>query len=252
MIPVGKMNKKYQVMFHDVGFTKKLKLSAVFNYFQEIAGLHADNLGIGISTIEEKYGVAWVLVRMRVDITRYPVWDEEIIVETWPQIPGKLEFERDYIIRDLKGNIIARAASVWVIIDIKTRRLKKADVIAIDYPEMPTERAIGSSLGKLEPFGIPQLAYKRTIGCSDIDINAHLNNSKYIDFIMDCFSMEDLKKYSASSIQVNYLNEALPGDTIMLFKDTTEINTGRIYIKGVNEKNSSMIFESQISIVEIK
>lgn len=248
MGPIAKLSNRYRIMVSDVDFTKKLKLSAAFNYFQEIAGLHAENLGIGFNTIEQEYGSVWVLTRMRVDITKYPVWDEEVIIETWPLTPGKYEFERDYLVKDSEGEIIARAASLWVILDVKTRKLKRATDIAAYFPETIGERAINCPLGKIKPIGEPEVVYKRVIGCSDIDINGHLNNSKYIDFIMDCFTMEQLKKYQANSIQVNYLNEAFPGDTIALYKYAGASETNRVYVEGINEKNGSTVFIARLDI----
>jgi acyl-ACP thioesterase len=44
-----------------------------------------DNLGIGINTLEQKFSVAWILIRIRVDILRNPEWNEDITIETWPQ-----------------------------------------------------------------------------------------------------------------------------------------------------------------------
>ncbi|MCR4436071.1 MAG: thioesterase [Clostridiales bacterium] len=249
MDPVSKYSHPYQIMACDVDFMKKLKLSAAFNYFQEIAGLHADNLGIGFNRIYREFGVAWVLMRMRVDIERYPVWEEEVTIETWPQLPRKYDFDRDYIVRDAEGKAIMRAVSTWVIVDVATREIKKSEVIAIDYPPITVERAIECTLGKIKPQGQPQIAYKRVIGCSDIDMNGHINNSKYVDFIMDCFSVEDLKKYSAKSIQVNYLKESFPGDTIALYKNTDAAETGQVFVEGINEKDGSTVFNSRISIL---
>lgn len=248
MKPLVKYSKKYQILVNDVDFTKKLKLSAAFNYFQEIAGLHSSNLGIGFNTIEKEKGVAWVLIRMRVDMIRYPVWNEEVILETWPQLPKKYRFERDFYIKDLEDNIIAKAVSTWVIVDVQTKELRKAETIAIDYPEIITERAIDCTLGKINPYGQRKIAYERVIGCSDIDMNGHLNNSKYVDFIMDCFTMDSLKEYHAKSIQVQYISEALVGDKITLYKYVDELSSGRVYIEGINEKSDTKIFASQINV----
>lgn len=248
MLPVSKLASRYRVTVADADFTKKMKLSAAFNYFQEIAGLHSQNLGIGFDEIQEKHNAAWVLVKMRVDIARYPVWDEEITVETWPQYPKKYEFDRDYLIKDMGGNIIARAVSVWAIIDINSREIKKAETIAVDYPEFITTRAIECRLGKLKPAGELEMVYERHIGCSDIDMNGHINNSKYVDFIMDCFSLEDLKKYRAQSIQVCYLNEAFAGDTIGLYKCTDNSNEKKIFVEGINLKDKRTIFTASIDI----
>jgi hypothetical protein len=45
-----------------VDIAKSLRVSEAFNYFQDIAGLHADNLGAGIDHIKEAYDVAWIII----------------------------------------------------------------------------------------------------------------------------------------------------------------------------------------------
>lgn len=241
--------QNYHIDLRDVDFQKKLKLSTLFSYFQEIASLASENLGFGITTLEKKFGVAWILTRIRVDLLRRPDWDEEITIETWPLEPSKIEFERDYLVKDQNGKIIIRAVSKWVIMDIKERRLKRTEFIGIHYPEKITERAIACKLGKLKDFGKLEKAYDKVIGYSDIDFNGHLNNSKYVDYILDCFPVSDHKNYAIKSIDLNFNHEALPGDTIALSKDTSAINDQRIYIEGKNQTDDTVVFKAQVVIV---
>ncbi len=243
---VSLYSKKYKVGGRDIDFRGRLKLSSLFTYFQDVAGLHAENLGVGMKTIQEKYGVLWILVRIRVDVARYPLWEEEITIDTWPQQPNKLEFMRDFLVKDSQDHILARAVSTWTIIDRNTRRLKKTETIHPSFPPIIKERAIDCKLGKLKPKGQLEAFYKRTVGYSDIDLNEHLNNSRYVDFIMDSFSLEDHKNYNIESIEVNYSNEALPGNTIVLCKDLSEIDSNCIYIEGINGKDDKLIFKSQV------
>lgn len=250
MEPVSKLITNHQVSSRDIDFTRKIKLSSVFNCFQDIAWTHADKLGIGFNKISEEHNVAWVLTRMKVDIVRLPVWNEEVVIETWPQLPKKYQFERDYYVKDMAGNVIIRAVSVWVIIDINTRELKKTETINTDYPEMITERALEPGFDRLKPFGEPKIVYKKMVGCSDIDVNEHLNNCRYIDFIMDCFPMEALKKYYPKHMQINYISESLPGDTIVLYWDVDPSNPMNIYIEGIDEKTGTTIFKSLLKIAE--
>ena len=240
--------RKYHIDLRDVDFTKKLKLSTLFGYLQDIASLASIDLGFGIETLEKKFGVAWILTRIRVDITRYPKWDEEITIETWPLEPGKVEFDRDFLVKDAKGEVIIRAISKWVIMDIKERKIKRTELIGIQYPENITERAIDGKLGKLKDFGNPETAYNKVIGYSDIDFNGHLNNSKYVDYIMDCFPVDDHKNHTIRTIDLNFNQEALPGDTITLLKDITKVNEKFIYIEGINQTNNSVVFKSVVSI----
>jgi acyl-ACP thioesterase len=245
---VPKLDNRCRILISDCDFTRKLKPSALFSYFQEIAGLHADNQGAGIDTLAREHGAAWVLTRMRVDVTRYPDRDEEVILETWPQEPRKYEFDRDYLMRDLAGNIIARGVSVWVVLDVSSRRLVRSEVIWRGLPGALTERAIDCAMGKIKLPPEPAAAYKRRIGCSDTDMNGHLNNSKYVDFIMDCFSMEQLRRRRAGSIKVNYLSEAFPGDTMVMLTADGAPGSGRVYVEGIKEGDGGTVFVAQVDL----
>ncbi len=240
--------KRYHLEFDDVDFMKKLKLSTLFLFFQETANLHSEELGVGLDTLDKEYNVAWVLIRLRADIIRYPQWNDEIIMETWHQEPKKYEFERDFIVRDIHGNIIIRSISTWVIIDKTTRELKKSSLIPYKPSSIIERRAIECKLGRLKAVKEREVIYKRIVGYSDIDVNGHLNNSKYIDFIMDCFSFEDHKRYRVKSIQINYMNEALPDDAILICKDVSKFDENIMYMEGIREKNNDIVFRADIEI----
>ena len=117
---------------------------------------------------------------------------------------GTVEFERDFIVKDANGEAIINAVSKWVIMDINTRRLKRSDLIGLRYPEKITQRAIPGKLARLAPFGQPEEVYTKVIGYSDIDFNGHLNNSKYVDYMMDCFPVEEHRARSIQSIDIQF------------------------------------------------
>lgn len=247
-------NIRFQSNIHvdlrDVDFTKKVKLSTLFSYFQDVASLASVELGYGIEQLESQFGVSWVLIRIRVEITRMPEWDEKITIETWPLEPKRIEFERDYLVRDANGEVIIRAVSVWVLMDIHQRRLKRNDAIGIHYPSVIKERALEKKLGKLNGNGHLEKVYRKVIGYSDVDFNGHLNNSRYVDYAMDCFPIENHRQFEVKAIEVNFINEALPGDTITLFRDVSESRENKIYIEGQKGESGNTVFKATVEISE--
>ena len=253
MKPVSVFKKNYHIELRDVDFTKKLKLSALFNYLQDISSLHVENLGTGIEAIEKRCGVTWVLMRAKSEIARYPSWNEDITIETWQQKPKKFEFERDFIVRDAAGNVIIRVVSMWIIMDIKTRELKRSESIDVQYPPFFEERAMTNfRLRKIKPFAHTKIAYKKTIGYSDTDFNGHINNAKYIDFATDCFPVEQHMQYYIKSMQINYIREAIPGDNVAFYTDISDLNSNMVYIGGIKEENCAPIFSTVVEIVPVK
>jgi len=239
----------YIIGYRDVDFNNNLRLSSLFGYFQDTASMNVENLGIGFNTISEKYSAAWVLTKILVEIKRIPGWNEKITVETWPHKPKKFEFDRDFRVRDENGNVIAAAISNWVLLDIKTREIRKSDIISSDYPplQFTEERALEGKLRKLRPFGLPEVVYRKVLGYSDTDVNGHINNAKYIDFIMDCFSVEEHKKHTVRSIQVNYIKEVFPGDVLILCRDVSNAGSDLVYIEGINEADQKPVFSAELS-----
>ncbi len=248
MEAVSVYKKKYHVDYGDADYYKNLKISALFNYFQDIASIHAENLGFGVEFLQKELGVTWVLVKILVKIERLPRLNEDIFLETWPLEPKKLEFERDFIVRDLEGNILVKAISSWIILDLANRELKKTDELPSRLSSYSSVRAIDGRIGKVKGGQQRIEVYKKVIGYSDIDINGHLNNSKYIDYITDCFTLEKHGQYSVDSIQVNYISEAFAGDSILLFKDISQLSTGTIYVDGMDETGSRSYFKANITL----
>ena len=233
--------KTYKVELSDVDFKQELKFSALANKLQDLAHIASHTLGIGFETIYEKYGVVWALVRMRVDLKRNPKLGESLYIQTWAPKPKSLQFERDFMVRDESGEIIIRVVTAWVIIDYQTRRIKKATTILPEAYEDPgIERAINGALGKIKANGELIPKYQKVIGYSDIDLNGHLNNSKYVDFIMDCFSPRNIKTIDMF-LEVSFVNEALLVKRLRCLK-ISRLSEGIIYIEGISKKMIPLVF----------
>jgi acyl-ACP thioesterase len=201
-----------------VDIAKSLRVSAAFNCFQDIAGLHADNLGAGIDHLKEAHDVAWIIMRMRLEVSRAAHLEEPLIVESWPQ-PPKVRYDRDYLIKAEKdGEVLARAVSTWVLMNLTTHEITKGKIFDYAYDIAASERALDCRLRQLKAPGPLARVGGHPVTYSDIDYNLHVNNARYIDFIMDCYPLEFHKEYEVGAIEVNYINEIRPDETLVVSK----------------------------------
>ena len=242
------LSKSYHIIGRDVDYNKKLKPSALFSYLEDIAGLNALELGIDQDTIAERANAAWIVSRMRLQMDKYPSWKDDITIETWPQLPQKYLFERDYVVKAADGEVLGRGTSVWAIIDIDTRKPLPSDAIRVDYREIRTERAIDSKSARMAPFGEMVEIAHRPVCYSDIDMNGHVNNSRYLDYIMDCYPVDTILKHPVKELQINYVNEALPGETVVFYRSDDPSHEKNIYIEGRCQKDGRIIFKAIIRI----
>ena len=86
--------------------------------------------------------------------------------------------------------------------------------------------------------------YKR----QDTDVNGHVNNVRYVDFLCDALHMERLgPSRFVSSLQVGYLAECVAGETIELY---TGQAGGLWYVHGADQAGKSR-FDGAVELAEL-
>ena len=214
-------HEKVEVRFGSVDRSDRLTLGSIFNFFQEAAISHASDLGVGRDVLE-RVGQAWILLRFSLFVQRRPVCGEIVRVSTWPRSYEKLLALRDYEIRDAQDNVVVRGRGGWLILDINKRRPVRTETFVEPLPVNDGIDAFSGIQGSRSPTALKQrenLAKKteRTALYSDIDYYGHANNARYIQWIQDATDTDILTASDQIRLDINYLHEVLPGDTVELW-----------------------------------
>ena len=127
---VMKKEMEFFIQTSSVDLNDNIKPACVFDYFQDIAGLHAKEIGVSYETLKES-NLAWVVLYETFEIINMPPYLEKVNVMTWPKKKGRLEFEREYFMETLDGVPLIKGISNWVVIDVNSRSLVRTD--KIDY-----------------------------------------------------------------------------------------------------------------------
>ena len=98
----------------------------VLKLFQEVASKHATNIGVGYDYMI-KNNLYWVLTRLKYDVIKMPTINQKVIVETWPHIKGKIDFDRDIRILNENREELVIATSKWCVIDSTKRMIQRTD-----------------------------------------------------------------------------------------------------------------------------
>lgn len=191
----------------------RLRPSALLQLMQEAAGAHAEKLGIGRNALIAQ-DLAWVLTRIEVEMDRWPSSGEKIMVETFPMALKRWFFPRYFVFRDERGRDIGRAASLWVLLDLKSRRMSRPDAVT---PYLPDNSDL------LAPMGLPAVVSEvsgtletgeRVPVYTDLDCNGHVNNTRYVDWCCDALGIESMQRLEFRHLIVNFDSEVLPSQVI--------------------------------------
>lgn len=209
----NRIERKYYLRTGDFDNKKRLHPASILDLFQDVAGVHAEQIGCGFDSLIER-GCLWVLVRTKYEQLSRPQRFQKVTVETWPQKPSRLGFSREYLIKNNEGEVIVKGTSDWVIIDSRERKIVAATDI---YPEdnFCEDKNFPEKTGRLKNFETEKAPHKITPGFSQIDVNGHVNNIKYVNYVLDCAPLSDEDEIAA--LQIDYRKEVLSGEEIELF-----------------------------------
>lgn len=212
--------RKYPVNVFDTDLTGRLSPGALFNYFQDLAGRHASLLGFGREHLMTN-GFFWVLSRMTVKIERMPLTWDEVTVRTWPRGTDGIYALRDLEMFDAENKRLAGAASSWVIVDYATRKVQRPDkALSFLNAQFPEQKALDTNAGKVPPITAGDHQVTRLKAkLDDIDVNLHVNNARYIHWVMNCYEPEFISAHTPDMIEVNYLSEGHRDDMLNIITD---------------------------------
>ena len=202
----------YDIASYHADFTLQLTPASLFCFLQESAWRHANSRGFGWSHLAER-NEFWVLAKMHVRIGRMPSWTEKIRSETWSKTPELLTAFRDFEFFDTDNQSIVTATSSWHILNMQTHRPRALENFANEF-SVVNRHAIEEKPQKIVvPVSDAVKSAVQLILPSDIDMNQHVNNTKYVQWAMDNIPFDFQKQHAPREIKVNFLSEARMGES---------------------------------------
>lgn len=199
---------------YQVGPGARLTFTSLFQLLQESAYQHAESLGWGYHHLDDK-GWVWLLSKMRVQIIRHPLWNEKLHITTAPYKPVSLWAPRDFQVHNSQGELLCQATSHWLLVDReKMKPLPPAALfgdLSFEHDEGLCALPIKRIRGEMEEEAL----HRRTVYSSHLDLNGHMNNTRYVDFILDSLTPEE--QTSLEGLEIHYLQEAFTGDVLEVF-----------------------------------
>jgi len=235
----------FSIASYEADYAGTLSLYALMNRFQELAGLHAAFLQVGYTTLKEA-GLAWILSRMKVQICSLPCWGDTVHLATWPKGIDRLFALRDFCITGGKGQTLVNATTAWLLIDTEKGRPRRIESLPIDLHFPHALHALQDPLDKIQMPKELTPVFEKPIWLSDLDTNRHVNNAQYVKWITDCFSEEQFRNRRIASLQINYLEETLLGDTVKLFKNPSDSSASEYFLEGISCRTGTNVFHALV------
>lgn len=238
--------KTYQVSINSVNINKKLGLFGILGYLQDIATVHAEEMGFGLDDMIREQSF-WVLVRQKLRMTSFPAWNEKIEIQTWSRKPEGMYAFRDFEIFH-NGDKIGDCSTVWMILDGKTRKVKKPD-FPLERINPRTDYQLDYIAHKVEMRDHFEAVNHIKVRNSDLDLNMHVNNTKYSQWILDSIPIELHKSAKLKEFEINFMAETHLNDNIDILSSRNSEEgalSHDVVYKGVRHSDGKTAFLAKI------
>ncbi len=209
---------------------------------QEAAHLHMTACPPSPEQLRDEHGKVFVLSRACVSVTRPLCACEKIDVSTWASPTHGASFPRSVELT-AKGQPVAKISSIWALVDTENHGICNPN----DYPCTYTTEPMLETEMPLR-FRIPRNTELSLIGeytpmYSDIDLNRHVNNTRYPDILFGF--IPEVKNLSFKGFSISYLHEAYAGETLKIFLAKFEHG---YYLRSIRP-DSEINIEMQINLL---
>lgn len=201
------VNHNFFVGARDINSFRELTNTALLSYLEDIACIHSEMVGYGITNLET-VKKTWILLSWKIKVLRRPKFAENLKVKTWSRLIDKFYAYRDFEVYDENDNLICIATSKWVFIDTETGKIVRiSEEVANLYSQENRKVFEENSLEKLtDPKNyINKIDYKITKNM--IDINHHLHNTYYMDLAKEVLPDEISFDKETNEFEIMYKHE---------------------------------------------
>ena len=224
---------------HDIDYNGIAKASAILKYMQTAADSQLAEHGMSYEGLKG-IGRAFILSKLKLEINKSFREGEPITAITFPCESRGFSFLRCYGIEQ-EGEVVARAVSLWALIDTNNRSLVKVKDFELDLPLLPPIDLY------LDRFKLPDSLIDvggYGVHYGDVDRNMHMNNTKYPNMYSNYLPLMGKR---IKTVSINYLSEAPMGEKMRVLR----ADAGDMFYFRTVKANGAVNSEAEITLCDI-
>lgn len=208
--------EEYEIAYWNTNSRLESNITSIMHLFSDIAIKQEESLGFTMDKMFENKEV-WVLFDYDINVIKYPKYRDKIKVRTFVETIRRFYGLRGFEIYSADGELLVKCDSIWFLIDLEKRRLKSADdkyytAHKLDKKNLKTLR----NKLDIEELDRVDISKVYNIEHTHIDSNRHVNNVKYMEWVIDSMPSEIIDNYKINKLKVKYEKEIQYGHNVLV------------------------------------
>ncbi|WP_195251480.1 acyl-[acyl-carrier-protein] thioesterase [Romboutsia sp. 1001713B170207_170306_H8] len=218
---LNKFEKNYEVTYRDTDARGECFFTSYMNFMADCGLSQEEKLGFSLPEMV-KNNHTWMLYDYDVIVYKYVKYKEKVRVITYAKSLNKFYALRVFEMYNEDNELISEGSTLALLIDtIKKRPCRIPNEY---YKAYGVEKEnCGQGKRDLEVKNIQRLDYEKKVEVryTDIDMNWHVGNVKYIEWVLETIPLYIIKNYRTHQIKIKYKKEVVYGTNVSI---QTQIN----------------------------
>ncbi|MDO4869712.1 MAG: thioesterase [Bacillota bacterium] len=211
-----RLRQDFFVGVQDVDVNKKLTNHALLEKLSDISMLHGAKAGH--TATSGTSAISWVVLGWKVKVYQRPSLFSTIRVYTWVQKYGYVRANRDFLVEDENGTVIAVGTSEWTPIDTKTDKFIRItpELVEPFEPEPENVNFPDHHYPAFRRFEmVPDKTRQIELNSAMFDYNRHVHNSVYL-ILAEQIVPEEVTECGCDEFEIVYKMETTTMDPVRL------------------------------------
>ncbi len=239
------VQENFKVQSYEADVNNRLKPFFLQSHVQEMAYQGSEFCGASYEQLRAQ-GLFWALNRMHLHVFDWPLWGEEVVLQTWSRAKAGPLWHRNFrMFRPGKEDSpVMLGTSAWTMLNLADRSIcreergfNQACHLAEDTLPFCSKILIPKEVA-MEPAG------SHTVTFSDLDSNSHANNCMYTQWAVDTLPPGYLAERDLRDLQICYYRELHYGETVLFRLGRTQDSW---YLQGMTGDSVCFVVEMEFS-----
>lgn len=189
-----------------------VRLPQLMALVMQVSGLHSVEIDMADDKILKEFGLVWIISDHTIKIKRLPHFLETVTIKTQPLFHNRYFCYREYQVFDQEGQEIVNMVTNFMLMDFESRKVQSVVPEIVEAFQSEFQKTIrrGPKFKNLEEAKGREFSVRYY----DLDMNGHVNNGKYLEWIYESLGSDFLSSHTPTSLYIKYNREVMADSVV--------------------------------------
>lgn len=211
---IASYEMRHQVPYYECDATGHQTLAMLFRLLILASEAHSDALRVGTAKVKE-YDGGWVIINYAGNVDRLPQENETVMIKTYLEAYNRFFVVRTFEVYDEEGKQLVKVKGTFAFMNLTTRKVASIpEPLIAPYHSEESRRLPKVARPKLMEEDLDWVRLDYRVRFFDIDLNNHVNNAVYFDWLLDPLGDDFLRHHRLVGLKMKYDHEVRAGEKV--------------------------------------